>query len=615
MINEVQSRNDIVDVIGSYVSLKKRGSNYEACCPFHHEKTPSFKVSREKGMYKCFGCGVGGTVFTFVMEYDNVSFPEAVQQLAERVGMQLPERSMSANERSREQQKLALKEMNKSAAAYFHYLLRNSAHGQKALEYFHGRGLTDETIDKFGLGYADVFNNDLYNYLSRKKGYTDEQLRASGLVRISERDGVVDTFWNRAMIPILDVNGKYIGFGGRVLGDGKPKYVNTSDTPVFDKSHTLFAMNLARRSRRKGFICCEGYMDVISMHQAGFDNAVASLGTAFTFGHANIIKRYANGSEVWLAYDSDAAGVAATKKVIAILREMGVGVRVINMRPYKDPDEFIQSLGRDEFEERIKSAESGMMFLARIYSEEYNQSDPGERTKFQNQVARELSYIEDVLERNNYIEAIALKYGINQEALAGRVHDYGVAGTPRPEVVEREQRHRQVRSQIRDEEFIASGYSPEMWDSAQVQQTSPGGAKKPGGTDKAAKLLLTWLVNEPGLFGRLEGIISESDFEPGIFRTVAEKLFSQYRESGRVAPSAIINLFEDVDEQRIVAELLQTKLAADVDADSMSSAVTDVVKKIKLAGIKRQLETENDIQRVQELIKQRKNIEKIQIKL
>lgn len=592
VINEVLARNDIVDVIGGYASLRKKGSNYEACCPFHHEKTPSFKVNREKQMYHCFGCGVGGNVFTFVMEYENLNFPEAVERLAERAGIQLPEKSMSAQERSREQYKITLKEMNKTAAAYFHYILKHSQNGQRAYGYFRDtRGLTDDTINKFALGYSDIYKDDLYRYM-RSKGYTDEQLKQSGLVDISERDGGVDKFWNRAMIPILDINGKVIAFGGRVLGDGKPKYINTSDTAVFDKSHTLFAMNIARRSRRKGFICCEGYMDVISMHQAGFDNAVASLGTAFTFGHANIIKRYAD--EVYLAYDSDGAGVAATKKVIAILREVGVGVRVINMRPYKDPDEFIRNLGSEAFETRIQKAESGMMFLARIYSEEYDQSDPGERTKFQNQVARELSYIEDVLERNNYIDSIAAKYSINRDALADKVHGYGVAGAAKPEVVTREQQRLEEQRQSAERPGRTSG--------------SHG-----ANGNKTARLLLTWLVNEPKLFSQLADVVNEKDFEEGIYRTVAAKLFDQYRETGKVTPAIVVNTFQDVEEQRLVAEMLQTDLMIDMSEEEACNAVTEVVRKIKLASIKKQLEEENDMQRVQELIKERKKIEKIRV--
>ena len=356
VIDEVISRNDIVNVISGYVSLRKKGRTFEACCPFHHEKTPSFKVDRDKQLYHCFGCGAGGNVFTFIMEYENMSFPEAVQYLADKAGMTLPESNQSGQDASREKYKILLRDMNKTAAAYFHYIMRHTEHGKKAYEYFKGRGLSDETINQFGLGYADIYRDDLYRYL-KGKGYTDAELKDSGLVVIDEKNGGSDKFWNRAMIPILDINGKVIGFGGRVMGDGKPKYINTSDTVVFDKSRNLFAMNIARRSRRKGFICCEGYMDVISMHQAGFDNAVASLGTAFTFGHANILKRYTN--EVYLAYDSDGAGVAATLKVISIMREVGISARVINMRPHKDPDEFIRTYGRDRFEAVLEGKARG----------------------------------------------------------------------------------------------------------------------------------------------------------------------------------------------------------------------------------------------------------------
>ncbi|MGN0396096.1 MAG: DNA primase [Coprococcus sp.] len=582
IIEEVLSRNDIVDVINSYTSLKRKGNNYEACCPFHHEKTPSFKVSREKQMYHCFGCGVGGNVFTFVMEYENLSFPEAVEQLASRAGITLPEKNESASDRAKEQYRMTLKEINRSAAAYFHYILRHSEHGKRAYDYFKGRGLSDETIDKFALGYSDIYKDDLYKYL-RNKGYTDEQLRESGLVSISEKEGGTDKFWNRAMIPILDINGKVIAFGGRVLGDGKPKYINTSDTPVFDKSHNLFAMNIARRSRRKGFICCEGYMDVISMHQAGFDNAVASLGTAFTFGHANIIKRYAN--EVYLAYDSDEAGVAATLKVIDILREVGVSARVINMKPYKDPDELIQALGSEGFEERVNSAESAMMFEASVLSERYNQNDPGEKTKFQNELARKLSVIDDVLERSNYIDAVSNKYNIDRDALKEKVHAYGIAGIAKPEVVEREERRNEAASSSRMAE------------------------------NKTAKLLLTWLVNEPSLFEKLEGIIDENDFEDGIYRVVAKKLFEQYNLNGKVEPAVIINIFETLEEQHLVAEMLQTDLRIDMTESEIDAAITDVVRKIKLNSIETELSHTNDIVRMQQLIKDKANISKLNIML
>lgn len=583
IIDEVISRNDIVNVISGYVSLKRKGRTYEACCPFHHEKTPSFKVDREKQLYHCFGCGAGGNVFTFIMEYENLSFPEAVQYLAEKAGMTLPESSQTGADASKEKYKMVLREMNRTAAAYFHYLMKHTEHGKKAYDYFRGRGLSEETINQFGLGYADIYRDDLYRYL-RDKGYTDVQLKDSGLVVIDEKNGGSDKFWNRAMIPILDINGKVIGFGGRVMGDAKPKYINTSDTVVFDKSRNLFAMNIARRSRRRGFICCEGYMDVISMHQAGFDNAVASLGTAFTFGHANILKRYTN--EVYLAYDSDGAGVAATLKVIAIMREVGISARVINMRPHKDPDEFIQTLGKEAFEERIKQAESAMMFEVRILSENYNRNDPEERTTFYNEIAKKLAQIEEVLERNNYIEAVSNLYHIDKNGLTDLVHKYGAAGVPRAEIVEREERR------------------------AANEAKSPERAK-----NKPVKLLLTWMVNEPELFSKLEGIIDESCFEEGVCRTVAGKLFAQYRENGRVEPASIVTTFESLEEQRLVAEMMQTNLHMDMTPEEINNAVTDVVKKIKLSSIEEKLAKTNDIKEMQNLIRAKVELSKLHISL
>ncbi len=583
-IDEVLARNDIVDVISGYVSLKKRGRNYEACCPFHHEKTPSFKVDRERQMYHCFGCGVGGTAFTFVMEYENMSFVEAVQHLAERAGMTLPEGDGSRDS-GREQYKLRLREINKSAAAYFHYIMKKSPNGKKAYDYFKGRGLTEETIDKFGLGYADIYRDDLYKYL-KSKGYTDSELKDSGLVMMDERYGATDRFWGRAMVPILDINGKVIAFGGRVLGDGKPKYINTSDTPVFDKSRNLFAMNLARRSRRKGFICCEGYMDVISMHQAGFDNAVASLGTAFTFGHANILKRYTN--EVYLAYDSDGAGVAATLKVIEILREMGMSARVITMAPHKDPDEFIQAEGAEAFEERIENAETDIMFEVRTLSKNYNMNDPKERTNFQNEAAKRLARIEEPLERGNFVDAVANHYMIDRKGLADLVHKIGMSGIVKSEVVAKEER-RVIRE--------------------------AGDAKKNTGKDKHAKLLLTWLVNKPKLFDMLTGTIDEECFAEGMYRSVAEKLFAQYRDKGKVEPASVNASFESVEEQRLVAGMLQTDMQIDMTPEEIDGAITDVVRKLKLARIEEQLKTTTDMALFQELIKEKANVAKININI
>ena len=376
-------------------------------------------------MYHCFGCGVGGNVITFVMEYENFSFPEALKMLAERAGVALPEQNYSREQRQRENYKMVLKEMNRTAAIYFNYLLTATSAGKHALEYYHDRGFSDETIQRFGLGYANIYENDLYQYL-KKQGYTDAQMKDSGLVRIDERRGGQDMFWNRAMVPIMDINGKVVGFGGRVLGDGTPKYINTKETAVFDKSHTLFAMNIARRSKRRGIILCEGYMDVIAMHQAGFDNAAASLGTALTMGHATIVKRYTD--EVYLAYDSDGAGRKATMKAIGIMREVGISTRIIDLKPYKDPDEFIHNLGKEAFEGRIADAVTGIVFEIDGIAQGYNLRDPEEKIRFTKEAAKRLSALDEPVVRHSYIEAVAEKYKIDAADLKAMVTRYGTIG-------------------------------------------------------------------------------------------------------------------------------------------------------------------------------------------
>ena len=341
LIEEVRSRNDIVDVISGYVRLQKKGSSYFGLCPFHNEKSPSFSVSRQKQMYYCFGCGAGGNVFTFLMEYENFSFVEAMKYLADRAGIELPELEYSKEAKERADLKATILEMNRLAAKYFYVQLKNER-GFHAYRYLKDRQLSDEMILAFGLGYSNPYSDDLYKYL-RGKGYSEELIRKAGLINTDERQGVYDKFWNRVMFPIMDVNNRVIGFGGRVMGDGKPKYLNSPETVVFDKSRNLYGLNRARTSRKPYFLLCEGYMDVISLHQAGFTNAVASLVTALTAGHASLIKRYVK--EVYLTYDSDDAGTRAALRAVPILREAGISAKVIRMDPYKDPDEDKVGIG------------------------------------------------------------------------------------------------------------------------------------------------------------------------------------------------------------------------------------------------------------------------------
>ena len=395
LIEEVRQKNDIVDVISGYVKLQKKGSSYFGLCPFHNEKSPSFSVSRGKQMYYCFGCGAGGNVFTFIMEYENYSFVEAFKMLAERAGVDIPEVEYSKEAKERADLKATLLEINKLAAKYFYAQLKTEQ-GKLAHTYLTGRGLSEETITAFGLGYSNKYSDDLYRYL-KTKGYKDELLVKAGLISVDERHGAHDKFWNRVMFPIMDVNNRVIGFGGRVMGDAKPKYLNSPETEVFDKSRNLYGLNRARTSRKPYFLICEGYMDVISLHQAGFTNAVASLGTALTTGHASLIKRYVN--EVYLTYDSDEAGTRAALRAMPILKEAGITAKIIRMEPYKDPDEFIKNLGTEAFEERINKARNGFLFSLEILEKEYDMNSPEGKTAFHKEAAKRLTMFEEEIER------------------------------------------------------------------------------------------------------------------------------------------------------------------------------------------------------------------------
>ena len=335
-VEEVLRANNIVDVVGSYVHLQKKGANYFGLCPFHNEKSPSFSVSEPKQMFYCFGCGAGGNAATFLMKYENYSFQEALQTLADRAGIKLPEVNYSEEARKREEKRKLLLAVNKEAAVYYYRLLR-SEKGRKGLRYLAERKLDRVTMRDFGLGYADGSGSDLTAHL-KSCGYSDDVILEAGVAAFDEKRGMHDKFWNRVIFPIMDVRGQVIGFGGRVMGDAKPKYLNSPETEVFDKSRNLYGLNISRRSKAPYKILCEGYMDVISMHQAGFHEAVASLGTSFTEGQASLIKRYAQ--EVLLAYDSDGAGGRAALRSIGILKKAGIPCRVIDLRPCKDPDEL-----------------------------------------------------------------------------------------------------------------------------------------------------------------------------------------------------------------------------------------------------------------------------------
>ena len=580
IIEEVRQKNDIVDVVSQYVKLTRKGSSYFGLCPFHNEKTPSFSVTPGKQMYYCFGCGAGGNVFNFIMEYENYTFGEALKHLAERAGVELPQIEYSKEVQEKARQKAELLEINKQAAQYFYYQLRTEK-GQQGYQYLAGRGLSEETMRKFGLGYSDKFSDGLYRYL-KSKGYQDERLRESGLFNVDERHGMYDKFWNRVIFPIMDVNNRVIGFGGRVMGDGKPKYLNSPETKIFDKSRNLYGLNIARTTRKKYLILCEGYMDVISMHQAGFTNAVASLGTALTSGHASLLKRYTQ--EVLLLYDSDEAGVRAALRGIPILREAGVNSRVVNLRPYKDPDEFIKNMGSEAFEERLNQASDSFLFRVSIAESEFPMNEPQGQNRFFERCAQMLLELKDELERNLYIEAIVKKYrsqyGVSVEDLRKRVNTLALKGTPAENRI-------QPRNGTKEKK------------------------KRDSASDQAQKLMLTWLVTYPGIFDKVAQYLGPEDFVVPLYREVAEMLFIQHKE-GQVNPARLLNSFTDSEEQREVASLFNATIHLETPQEQ-DQAFADTLLRIKsesLAERNRNWDP-TDMKGLQEIVKAKKDLEEL----
>lgn len=581
IVEEVRSRNNIVDVISGYVRLQKRGSSYFGLCPFHNEKSPSFSVAPDKQMYYCFGCGAGGNVITFVMEYENYSFVEALHFLADRAGMELPKEETSKEAKAQSELRVTLLEINKLAANYFYYQLKQPQ-GKLGYEYLTGRKLKDETIRRFGLGFANKTSDDLYRYLKNKQ-YPDQILAQTGLVTIEERGGH-DKFWNRVMFPIMDVNNRVIGFGGRVMGDGMPKYLNSPETKLFDKSRNLYGLNYARTSREKYILVCEGYMDVIALHQAGFTNAVASLGTAFTSQHGIILKRYTD--QVILTYDSDNAGVKAALRAIPILKEAGISCKVLNMSPYKDPDEFIKHMGAEAFRERIEKARNSFLFEIDVLKQEIDLEDPEQKTAFYNRAAQKLLSFTDALERDNYIQALSREYMINYQDLKELVKRQSLRVSPTALV-----------------------------DLGTKNQYVPREKKKAkeDGVKRSQKLLLTWLIENPKLFEKIKGIITPEDFREELYHQVAQMVFDNY-EAGEINPAGILNHFiNDEAQYKEVAGLFNAGLKESLNDEEQKKAFAETVIKVKKNSLDEASKTAADIGQLQKIIQAQSALKRLNL--
>jgi len=413
-VDELVSRTDIVDLVGSYVRLNKKGNNYWGLCPFHSEKTASFSVSPDKQICYCFGCHKGGGAINFLMELENLSFVEAVQQLAQRAGLQVPE---SDYDRGRKEKRERILEMNKEAARYFHAQLYAPG-GAQALAYLRGRGLSQATLTNFGLGYAPDSWDGLLNALA-EKGYDKKTVLEGGLAVSNDKGRIYDRFRNRVMFPIIDVRGSVIGFGGRVMDDSKPKYLNSPEGPVYNKSRNLFALNIAKKTKSGRIILTEGYMDTIALHQAGFDCAVASLGTALTADHAQLLSRYTK--EAVIAYDGDGAGVAAAQRAIPLLEKAGLKVKVLQMRGAKDPDEFIKAYGKDAFAKLLDESTNHIEYRLEKIRSKYDLKDDGQRIEFLREATGLIASLSSAVEREVYGGRAAQAAGISAEAMAQEV--------------------------------------------------------------------------------------------------------------------------------------------------------------------------------------------------
>ncbi len=605
LVEEVRQKNDIVDVVSGYVRIKQKGANYVGLCPFHNEKTGSFSVSPSRQIFKCFGCGIGGNVFTFVMQYENYTFVEAMKMLAERAGIKLPEAEYDENAKKAMNKKARIMELNKDAANYFYFQLR-APQGEVGMKYFKNRELSDETMKKFALGYANVKSDDLVLYL-KSKGYTDNEIVDSGVASFHEKYGLHDKFWNRVMFPIQDINNKVIGFGGRVIGEGEPKYLNSPETIVFDKSRNLYGMNFARTSRKGYLILCEGYMDVIAMHQAGFTEAVASLGTAFTGGQAAILRRYSD--QIILAYDSDGAGTKAALRAIDILRNYGMTGRILHLEPYKDPDEFIKNLGREAFEERIQNAEDSFRFELRMMEKGYDLKSPESKLKFRKALVEKMYTLSDQFEDiKPFIELVCETYHFGYDEMCSSVASYGNSSQAKISTVRRQEETEVKRNKKKEDPVLYN-----------------------------QKVLLTWLVDEPFLYAKIKDYIHVDDFSDGIYRKAAERLI-QALEDGEVPnPGAIMTSLQaseetNEEEQLEIASLFCTKITdklsrmkgtTEVDLDTQTKifdsvndkerALSDILVTIKRATMQRVTDGANtDPEAFKKIVSIKKTIEKIQ---
>lgn len=616
IIEQVIDANNIVDVISGYVKLTKKGSTYFGLCPFHNEKTPSFSVTDNghKKLFYCFGCHVGGNALTFLMKYENLSYTEALKVLAERAGIALPKPDYSRQDAERYKKREQILAVYKQAAIYYYHLLK-SPKGAQAYRYLKERQLSDETIRQFGLGYASSSGDKLYDHM-KAKGFSDEVLQETGLFTIRET-GRYDYFWNRVMFPIMDARSRVIAFGGRVMGDGEPKYLNSRESMIFEKRKTLFGLHIAARHRGNEWILCEGYMDVISLHQAGFSNAVASLGTALTSEHAVVLRKYTE--RVVLSYDSDSAGAHAASRAIPILRGAGLQVRVINLLPYKDPDELIKAEGADAYARRLRDARNSLLFEIDMIAQSFDLQDPDGKTGFYNETAKRLSYLDDEIERDNYLQTVSQEFGIDYRMLRDRTIRFALNREPDNPYVVMPAPASSAGGPYASEQGTSWDPDPSWGDPDSRQQGSaPGTAVERRreaalleGLVQSMCMVLAEVAEHPEFFERIRGILSKEDFFLQPYDTIASMLFDQ-AASRQINISAIVGALYEEKDQELCAKIFSGKDMT-MDPGVSQQLLRDSVVTIRLRSLDRQIEQEADVSRVLALSKEKELVARIRL--
>lgn len=563
IVEEVRQKTDIVDLVGQYVHLKKKGSSYFGLCPFHGEKTASFSVSPGKQIFYCFGCGKAGDSIRFLMEYENLSFVEALEELAERANVTLPKEEK--RDKGEEDLRYKILEINKQAALFYVKQLR-SEKGKQGLAYCAKRKLSGESITHFGLGYAGKERDSLYQYC-KSLGFKDRVLQESGLFSFKE-NGVYDKFFNRLIFPIMDLHNRVIGFGGRVMGDGEPKYLNSPETKLFDKSRNLFALNFSRKSRANYFILCEGYMDVISLHQWGFPEAVAALGTAFTEQQADLMKRF--NSLIYLCFDSDGAGKKACKRAISILREKKLEGKVIRLSPYKDPDEFLKAEGKEAFEKRIEEAKNAFLWEVEEKKTEFDLHDPAGMQKYMESIAELLrTSFSDPVERENYLKAVAREQMLKAENLQ--------------HLVDKEEEKTQLSFGLRKNAGRQEKKREEKWNSPLEEE------------------FLSVLMQRNEFVDLAKKYIEEVDFQGDFAKEIYLKLLSG------LSAKAILDSFQNEEEkyQKLVKLYHGDLYHMDLEKDEEKKLLSDYIRQLKLQKIEEKIKEVTDAEGLSHCFKER----------